>query len=101
MRLVEQIESGITRIRDVMNDAGQTPPEFNLDGMFTVTLRRPVEFEKWVSKWADHLSENRLKILKNIYKNPRISKIELELIFGLSGITIDKNIDFFWKIPNY
>lgn len=48
-------------------------------------------------KWADHLSENRLKILKNIYKNSRISKRELELIFGLSGFTIDKNIHFFGK----
>ncbi|MFY7743226.1 MAG: ATP-binding protein [Flavobacterium sp.] len=50
MRLVEQIGSGITRIRDVMNDEGLTPPEFNIDGMFTVTLRRPFDFEKWVEK---------------------------------------------------
>ncbi len=50
MRLVEQIGSGITRIRDVMNDEGLTPTEFNIDGMFTVTLRRPFDFEKWVEK---------------------------------------------------
>lgn len=94
MRLVEQIGSGITRIRDVMNDEGLTPPEFNIDGMFTVILRRPIEFEKWVERWVDNLSENRIKILKNIYKNPKISKRELEAIVGLSGSAIDKNIDF-------
>lgn len=94
MRLVEQIGSGITRIRDVMNDEGLTPPEFNIDGMFTVILRRPIEFEKWVERWVDNLSENRIKILKNIYKNPKISKRELETIIGLSGSAIDKNIDF-------
>lgn len=43
---VEQIGSGITRNRDVMNDVGLTPPEFNIEGMFTVILRRPIEFEK-------------------------------------------------------
>ncbi|MFA9195933.1 ATP-binding protein [Flavobacterium sp. FBOR7N2.3] len=94
MRLVEQIGSGITRIRDVMNDERLTPPEFNIDGMFTVILRRPIEFEKWVERWVDNLSENRIKILKNIYKNPKISKRELEAIIGLSGSAIDKNIDF-------
>jgi ATP-dependent DNA helicase RecG len=29
-----------------MNDVGLTPPEFNIEGMFTVILRRPIEFEK-------------------------------------------------------
>ncbi len=91
---LKQIGSGITRIRDVMNDVGLTPPEFNIDGMFTVILRRPIEFKKWVERWVDSLSENRIKILKNIHKNPKISKRELEVIISLSGSAIDKNIDF-------
>jgi ATP-dependent DNA helicase RecG len=77
-----------------MNDVGLTPPEFNIDGMFTVILRRPIEFKKWVERWVDSLSENRIKILKNIHKNPKISKRELEVIISLSGSAIDKNIDF-------
>lgn len=77
--IVEQIGSGITRIRDVMNDVSLTPPEFNIDGMFTVILRRPIEFEKWVERWVDNLSENRINILKNIHKNPKISKENLKL----------------------
>ena len=94
MRLVEQIGSGITRIRDVMNDEGLTPPEFNIDGMFTVTLRRPFDFEKWVEKWVEKLTENRIDILKNIHKNSRISIRELSDVLGLSLSAIDKNLLF-------
>jgi ATP-dependent DNA helicase RecG len=94
MRLVEQIGSGITRIRDVMNDEGLTPPEFNIDGMFTVTLRRPFDFEKWVEKWVDKLTENRINILKNIHENSRISIRELSIVSGLSLSAIDKNLLF-------
>lgn len=94
MRLVEQIGSGISRMRDLMKEEGLTPPEFIFDGMFTVIFRRPIEFEKWVERWVDNLSENRIKILKNIHKNPKISKRELEVIIDLSGSAIDKNIDF-------
>lgn len=94
MRLVEQIGSGISRMRDLMKEEGLTPPEFIFDGMFTVIFRRPIEFERWVERWVDKLSENRIKILKNIYSNPKISKRELETIVGLNGSAIDKNIDF-------
>ena len=94
MRLVEQIGSGISRMQDLMQEEGLTPPEFNTDGMFTVTFRRPFDFDKWVDWWVDNLSENRIKILKNIYTNPKISKRELENNIGLNGSAIDKNIDF-------
>jgi ATP-dependent DNA helicase RecG len=94
MRLVEQIGSGISRMRDLMQLEGLTPPEFNTDGMFTVIFRRPIEFDKWVVRWVDNLTENRINILKNIYSNPKISKRELESIIGLNGSAIDKNIDF-------
>jgi ATP-dependent DNA helicase RecG len=39
-----------------------TPPEFSTDGMFTVTLRRPFDFEKWVNKWVNKLSEKQLQM---------------------------------------
>lgn len=60
MRLVEQIGLGITRIRDIMTDEGPTPPEFNINGMFTVTLRRPFDFEKRVNKWVNNYQRNKL-----------------------------------------
>ncbi len=93
MRLVEQIGSGITRIRDVMKDEGLTPPEFNIDGMFTVTLRRPFDFEKWVVKWVEKLTDNRVKILREIHNNHKVTKKEIEQAVGISASAIDNNIN--------
>jgi ATP-dependent DNA helicase RecG len=64
--VVEQIGSGITRIRAAMNDEGLTPPEFNIDGMFTVTLRRPFDFEKWVEKVG---RKTKINYLIHLHKN--------------------------------
>ena len=93
MRLVEQIGSGITRIRDVMKDEGLTPPEFSIDGMFTVTLRRPFDFNKWVNKWVNNLSEKQIQILTAIHHNPNIKKSVLQKLVGFSATAIDNNID--------
>jgi ATP-dependent DNA helicase RecG len=93
MRLVEQIGSGIARMRDVMKEEGLTPPEFNIDGMFTVTLRRPFDFEKWVEKWVEKLSDNRVKILREVHNNPKVTKKELEQAVSISASAIDNNID--------
>ena len=93
MRMVEQIGSGISRMRDLMLEEGLTPPEFSIDGMFTVTFRRPFDFEKWVDKWVEKLSENRIEILKAIHYNSKISKKKLESNIGLSGTAIDNNIE--------
>ena len=94
MRLVEQIGSGIARMRDVMKEEGLTPPEFNIDGMFTVTFRRPFDFEKWVEKWVEKLTDNRVKILKEVHNNSKVTKKELEQVVGISASAIDNNIDF-------
>ena len=93
IRLVEQIGSGIARMRDVMKEEGLTPPEFNIDGMFTVTLRRPFDFEKWVEKWVEKLTDNRVKILREVHNNPKVTKKELEQIVSISASAIDNNID--------
>lgn len=75
MRLVEQIGLGITRIRDVMTDEVPTPPESNIDGMFTVSLRRPFDFEKRVNKWVNNLSEKQIIILTAIHHNSKLKKL--------------------------
>lgn len=93
VRMVEHIGSGIARMRDLMHDNGLTPPEFNMDGMFTVTLRRPFDFDKWVDKWVNHLSENRIIIIKAMHQNPAVKKTELGKLTGLSATAVDKNID--------
>lgn len=97
MRLVEQIGSGITRIRDVMNDEGLTPPEFNIDGMFTVTLRRPFDFSKWVNKWVNNLTEKQIIILTAIHNNTKIKKAELQQLADFSATALDNNIEVLKK----
>jgi ATP-dependent DNA helicase RecG len=93
IRMVEHIGSGITRMRDLMHDEGLTPPEFSMDGMFTVTLRRPFDFDKWVDMWVNHLSEKRIAIIKAMHQNPAIRKSALEKLIGLSATAVDNNID--------
>jgi len=93
MRMVEQIGSGINRMKDLMKSERLTPPEFSTEGMFTVTLRRPFDFEKWVNKWVNKLSEKQLLILENIHRNNEIKKSELQEITRFSATALDNNIE--------
>ncbi len=93
IRMVEQVGSGIGRMRDLMIEADLTEPEFNTEGMFTVTVRRPFDFNKWVDKWVDNLTGNRVNIIKAIHENSKVSKRELEDKVGLSATAIDNNLD--------
>ena len=97
MKMVEQIGSGITRMKDLMSEVNLPLPEFHYHGMFTVIFQRPVDFEKWVNQWDRQLSENRITILKSIYQNPNVSKRELKDIVGIGSTAIDNNIDFLRK----
>jgi ATP-dependent DNA helicase RecG len=98
MRLVEQIGSGISRMRDLMKQEGLTPPEFSIDGMFTVSFRRPFEFESWVNHWVNHLSEKNIIILKSIHENQEIKKSTLQQLTDFSPSTLDYNIEILKKI---
>ncbi len=98
IRMVEQVGSGISRMRDLMLENNLTPPEFNTEGIFTVTFRRPFDFNKWVDKWVDNLTDNRVNIIKAIHKNNKVSKRELEEIVGISATAIDNNLDTLKKL---
>lgn len=93
MRMVEQIGSGIGRIKEVMQEQGLVVPQFSFEGMFTVTLNRPFDFEKWVNKWANNLTDNRIAILKAIHSNNKITKKELERIVNISATPMDNNLN--------
>lgn len=97
MRLVEQIGSGISRMRDLMKEAGLTPPEFNIEGMFTVVFRRPFGFEKWVNQWVNNLSEKQMVILNAIHNNPKIKKAVLQELTGFSATALDNNLEILKK----
>jgi ATP-dependent DNA helicase RecG len=97
MRLVEQIGSGISRMRDLMKEEGLRPPEFNTDGMFTVTFRRPFDFEMWVNKWVNNLSEKQIIILKAIHENQEVKKSALQQLTDFSSTAIDNNLEVLKK----
>ena len=93
MRMVEQIGSGISRMRDLMKENGLTPPEFDIDGMFTITLRRPFDFNKWVNKWVNNLSEKQIIIIKAIHGDNKIKKSVLMQMADFSATALDNNIE--------
>ena len=93
IRMVEQVGSGIGRMKDLMIEADLTEPEFNTEGIFTVTVRRPFNFNRWVDKWVDNLTDNRVNIIKAIHENSKVTKRELEEEVGLSATAIDNNLD--------
>lgn len=97
MRMVEQIGSGISRMRDLMKEEGLTPPEFDIDGMFTVTFRRPFDFNKWVNKWVDNLHQKQIIILKAIHENKKIKKSLLQELTDFSATTLDNNLEILKK----
>ncbi|AUS04125.1 hypothetical protein C1A40_00905 [Tamlana carrageenivorans] len=37
-----------------MIKADLTEPEFNTEGIFTVTIRRSFDFNKWVERWGEN-----------------------------------------------
>src|SRR5690606_30494679 len=97
IKMVEQIGSGITRMRDLMEESKLTPPEFNTEGIFTVTFRRPFDFEKWVNKWVNKLTEKQIIILRAIHEDHDIKKAVLQQLTDFSATTLDNNLDFLKK----
>jgi ATP-dependent DNA helicase RecG len=80
-------------MRDLMKEEELTPPEFNTDGMFTVIFRRPFDFEMWVKKWVNNLSEKQIIILKAIHVNQEVKKSALQQLTDFSSTAIDNNLE--------
>jgi len=94
MQMVEQIGSGIGRIKDLMEESNLPAPQFSFDGMFTVLLYRPLDFDKWVNKWVDSLTNNRIAILRAIHNDNKITKKDLESAVGIGSTAMDNNLKF-------
>ncbi len=90
--LVEQVGSGITRMREKMKDENLPAPHFSIEGIFVVTLYRPIEFNKWIESWIDKISKNQIAILKAIHKNSEITFAKLSKEIKLGKTTINNNI---------
>ena len=92
LHLVEQAGTGIQRMRDVMKENNLPEPIFSTEGMFTVTLYRPVDFDRWIEKQGSKLTENQTKILKAIRANKEVTIKALAPIIGISETAIENNI---------
>ncbi|MEQ8548031.1 MAG: ATP-binding protein [Cyclobacteriaceae bacterium] len=80
IRMLEQVGSGIGRIKDQMNSAKLPEPQFKTDGMFTVVHYRTVEETVGI-------------ILKAMRENPKITAKGLEEITGLTRRGVEYHID--------
>jgi ATP-dependent DNA helicase RecG len=90
--LVEKVGSGINRMRDTMREAGLPDPVFSMDGFFTVTFYRPMDFEKWLNAWSLHLPVPQVKILQAVHENGKVTKPQLSDIIGQGKTSVDKHI---------
>jgi len=87
--MVEQIGSGISRIRDEIEKSGLPSPEFITEGMFTVIFKRPFK-EQQQGKTREKTRE---KIVRLIQGNSNITTNELA---SETGIT-EKGIEYHLK----
>lgn len=94
LNMVEQIGSGISRIKKAMKEANLEEPIFNLEGMFSVTFIRPVSIERLIETyWEPFINNNQYNILWAINRNNKISKRELADHVEISKTAIDNNIE--------
>lgn len=92
INLVEKVGSGITRMNDAMKDVGLVEPLFSMDGFFTVTFYRPIDFDKWIESWAPSLNTSQVKILWSLHANPRMTKPVLSSEVCIGKTAIDNNL---------
>ncbi|MFM7547051.1 MAG: ATP-binding protein [Synechococcales cyanobacterium] len=85
MHFVEQVGSGIGRIRDLMKEAGLPLPVFQKEGIFTVTLYRPGNVSGQTTLKTTLKTEDR--IIEILSLNPQASRTEMADALG--GITED------------
>jgi len=77
--MVEQVGSGISRIKDLMKKAKLAGPQFKIKGMFTIILHRTVE-------------ETVDIILNAMKSNPKITVKELQETTGLTRRGVEYHI---------
>lgn len=90
MHLVEQVGSGVGRIKELMKQAGLPEPAFQKEGMFAVTLPRPAKSSVKSSIKGSIKIKN--KIIELIADNPKITVSELAEAIGVSKSSIERYI---------
>ncbi len=91
INMVEQIGSGIGRIKNAFKQVNQPAPEFKLDGFFTVIFKRNIADGLGV-KLGVKLGVNEQKIIDLIKKNPNSTIAEMAKAIGISTTAIENNL---------
>lgn len=88
MRLVEQVGSGIGRIKDLMKEAGLPEPLFQKEGFFTVILQKPTNksgktTQKTTRKTTQKTTQKTEdRIIEILAANPKASRSEIARELG-------------------
>jgi len=90
IHLVEQVGSGINRIKELMKNAELPEPIFQKEGIFTVVLLRN---KNTLEKIPDTFSKKSSHRILNMIKNrPEITNSEIALALKLTTRTIERHI---------
>lgn len=87
MKLVEKIGSGIPRMKELMLAHGLPEPEYNMDGMFSITLRRSATEAKMSEKMSEKMSG---LLFELISKNKYLTIKELAEKTGKTTRTVER-----------
>jgi ATP-dependent DNA helicase RecG len=90
MHLVEQVGSGIGRIKQLMKDANLSEPVFQKEGIFTVILQRTLSSSEKIAQ--ETIQKTTQKIIQLINKNKNITISELAESLAISTRAIKKQI---------
>lgn len=96
--MVEQVGSGVGRMKDVLKEAKLPAPEFKMDGMFTVVFHRMITektVEKTVKKTVEKSSRER--IIELIKDNASITTRELADSIGISDKAVGYHLNILQK----
>lgn len=107
--MVEQVGSGISRIRESLQLEGLEEPEFKIEGIFTVLLKRQskssekssddasVQWKSYVTKIkkqaAFKINKSQWVILKMIAENNQVTIQEMAKKAGISTRAVEKNLE--------
>jgi len=86
---IEQIGTGINRIKNSVKEHDQRNVEFYYNKFFNVTFTRT---KKVTEKVGKSLTKNQRLIIKNMVENPNIPARDLSDIIGISQRKIEENI---------
>lgn len=109
IRMVEQVGSGLGRIKDQMKEAELPEPQFKTEGMFTVVLQRPEKSsgkssgkvfpENWsevkellIRKAPTKIGKSSLKILEMVYHDQYVTIPEMAKSIDITERAIEKYI---------